>query len=129
MCAAPAVVVSCGGAAGAAARWGISETLGGTADGFDWALLAVNTLGSFLLGLVVLAASDRGREMLRLGLGVGFCGSFTTFSSFAVVAAEFGRDGNWATAAAFVGLSVTAAVVALVAGGATARLAVRSRPT
>ena len=98
-------------------------------DGFPWVLLGVNTAGSLLLGVVVFATAADGRELLRLELGVGFFGSFTTFSSFAVVAAEFGREGNWATAAAFVGLSVTAAVVALVAGGATARLAIRSRPT
>ena len=121
------VAVACGGAAGAAARWGVAETLGGSTAGFDWALLAVNTAGSFLLGLVVFAASDDRRESLRLGLGVGFCGSFTTFSSFAVVAAELARDGEAATAGTFIVLSVAAAVFALVAGGASARRVFRSR--
>ena len=87
----------------------------------------MNTAGSFLLGLLVFATSDGERELLRLGLGVGFCGSFTTFSSFALVGAELGRDGNVATATAFVVLSLAAAVAALVAGGAAARLAIGSR--
>ena len=120
------VAVACGGATGAAARWGVAETLGASTAGFDWTLFAVNTVGSFLLGLVMFAADDGRRELLRLGLGVGFCGSFTTFSAFAVVAAELGRDGEAATAGAFVVLSVAAAVFALVAGGAAARRVSRS---
>ena len=126
--AAPAVVLACGGAAGATARWGIIESVG-YGGGFGWSLLAVNTAGSLLLGVVIFAVAHNGRELLRLGLGVGFCGSFTTFSSFALVAAELGRDGNWATAAAFVALSVAASVLALIAGSATARLVVRRSTT
>ena len=125
---APSLAVASGGTAGAAARWAIVGSVGYD-DGFPWVLLGVNTAGSLLLGVLVFATAADGRELLRLGLGVGFCGSFTTFSSFAIAAAEFGREGNWATVAAFVGLSVTAAVAALMAGGATARLAIRSRPT
>ena len=121
------LVVACGGAAGAAARWSVTEALGADAGGFDWTLFAVNTVGSFLLGLVVFAARDDRRELLRLGLGVGFCGSFTTFSSFAVVAAELGRDGDAATTAAFVVLSVAAAVAALLAGGAASSRVARNR--
>ena len=115
------LVVACGGAAGAAARWGVTGILAADTQGFDWTLVAVNTVGSFLLGLVVFASSDGRRELLRLGLGAGFCGSFTTFSSFAVVAAELGRDGDVATAAAFVVLSVAAAVATLLAGSTAAR--------
>ena len=120
------VAVACGGATGAAARWGVAETLGASTAGFDWTLFAVNTVGSFLLGLVMFAAGDGRRKLLRLGLGVGFCGSFTTFSSFAVVAAELGRDGEAAIAGAFVVLSLAAAVFALAAGGAAARRVSRS---
>ena len=115
------MAVACGGAAGAAARRVVTETLGASPEGFDWTLVAVNTLGSFILGLVVFAARDGRRELLRLGLGVGFCGSFTTFSSFAVVTAELGRSGDVASAAALVVVSVAAAVAGLLAGGATAR--------
>lgn len=127
MAPARAVTVACGGAAGAAARWGVTEIFGASPEGFDWPLVAVNTLGSFLLGLVVFAATDGGHELLRLGLGVGFCGSFTTFSSFAVVTADLGRNGDVASAAALVVVSVAAAVAGLVAGGATARHAASRR--
>ena len=117
---APAVAVACGGAAGATLRWGLTRSLGGVEDGFPWMLLGVNTAGSLLLGLLVVLTAEGRRELWRLGLGPGFCGSLTTFSSFALLTAELGRDGNIAVAAAFVGLSVALAVAALVAGGAAA---------
>ena len=60
--------------------------------------LGVNTAGSLLLGLVVVVTAEGRRELWRLGLGPGFCGSLTTFSSFAVLTAELGRDGNIAVA-------------------------------
>lgn len=47
-------------------------------------ILAVNVLGSFVLGIVVGAGADRIiDENVRLGVAVGFCGAFTTFSTFA----------------------------------------------
>ena len=116
-----------GGAAGAAVRWGIVESLGHDSSSFPWALLGVNTAGSLLLGAVVfVAAAGDGRELLSLGLGVGFCGSFTTFLSFAVIAAELGRDGDIATAVIFVVASVAAAVAAVIAGGSAARRTARN---
>ena len=85
--------------------------------------------GSLLLGVVIFGTARDGRELLRLGLGVGFCGSLTTFSSFAVITAELSRDGDVVTATAFVVVSVAAAVAAVVAGGAAARRTARSDPT
>ena len=125
MRAAPTIAVACGGAAGAAVRWAVVESFG-YGGGFPWALLGINTAGSLLLGLVVFAAARHGRELLRLGLGVGFCGSLTTFSSFAVLTAELGRDTDLATATVVVVTSVAAAVAAVVAGGAAARRTARS---
>ena len=122
MRAASTIAVACGAATGAAARWGILESTGYD-GGFPWALLGVNTVGSFVLGAVVFTTASGVRELLRLGVGVGFCGSLTTFSTFAVLAAELGQDGNIATAAAFVVLSVAAAVAAVAVGGAAAKRA------
>ena len=80
---APAVAVACGGAAGATLRWGLTRSLGGVEDGFPWMLLGVNTAGSLLLGLLVVVTAEGRRELWRLGLGPGFCGSLTTFSTLA----------------------------------------------
>jgi CrcB protein len=58
-------------------------------------ILVVNLLGSFILGLVVGVAATRTiDENLRLGVAVGFCGAFTTFSTFAAELAGLVNDRN-----------------------------------
>jgi CrcB protein len=81
------LLVAIGGAAGAAARFLVtkaSATHLGTA--FPYHTLFVNVLGSFLLGVITGLALGRVAvpETVRLLVGVGFCGAFTTFSTFAV---------------------------------------------
>ncbi len=87
---------------------------------FPWALLGVNVAGAFVLGLVAFRTASGHREMLRLGVGVGFCGGLTTFSAFAVTAADLLRDEHLTTATTFVTVSFVLAVGALL-GGATLR--------
>lgn len=75
----PAYAVGVGGAAGAICRYLIGQQL--THDQIPAGTLAVNVLGSFLLGLAVF--SGLGGD-LSLFFAVGFCGSLTTYSSFSV---------------------------------------------
>ena len=123
----PTAVVAAGGAAGALARWAATGAFGAASDSASlaWALLTVNTAGSFVLGAVIFASPGGTRELLRLGLGVGFCGGLTTFSSFATLTVELSREGTPAGAAAFAAVSVIAAVAAVAAGAALARVAAR----
>lgn len=72
-----AVLVSIGGAAGAVLRYVVGQLLRKTT--FPWATLVVNTLGSFILGIVLLGGHTPTSQLL---VGVGFCVAFTTFSSF-----------------------------------------------
>lgn len=88
--------VAVGSGCGALARWGILTLV--VAPGSDLAVLILNAVGSVLLGVVLglgppePGARSRVNAMLerrvRLGLGVGFCGGLTTFSTFAVNTAE-----------------------------------------
>ncbi|MEZ5247080.1 MAG: CrcB family protein [Acidimicrobiales bacterium] len=110
-----ATLVALGGMAGAAARWGALEL----ADGSAWALVAVNSLGAFVLGLVAHGLL-RGRPDLRLVAGVGFCGAFTTFSTLAVdIARDLDRGAT--------GDAVLLLLVSLVAGLGAGSLGMRGR--
>jgi CrcB protein len=71
------ILVGAGGAAGALARYVVDRIL----DGGRRSTFAVNVLGSTLLGGI--AAASPSAATLAL-VGIGFCGAFTTFSSFAV---------------------------------------------
>jgi CrcB protein len=75
----PTLLVGFGGALGAVLRYGISARL--PTKPLDAGTLTVNTLGTFLLAVVVLSAADTRTALL---VGTGLCGAFTTFSSFAV---------------------------------------------
>jgi CrcB protein len=81
--------VVAGGAVGATARYGVGVALGGYPG--RYATLAVNVLGSFALGAVVFGGLD---GTLALLFGTGFCGAFTTFSSFSVQTVDLWRDGR-----------------------------------
>ncbi len=81
-------LVALGGALGAIARFGVYTWLPRVA--FPGATLAVNLVGSFLLGFAFL---DHGMEHgPRLLLAVGFLGAFTTLSTFSVETVELWRE-------------------------------------
>ena len=113
------LAVAVGGASGAGVRWLVDAAAGDHA--FPWALLAVNVAGAFVLGLVAFRTATGHREMLRLGVGVGFCGGLTTYSAFAVTAAELLRDERVTTATTFVAVSFVLAMAALLAGATLRR--------
>ena len=80
------LAVGAGSFLGGGARYLAGRCLPGTSGGgFPWATFAVNIAGCFLLGLVTgLSARAGGLDpRLRLFLAIGFCGGFTTFSTFA----------------------------------------------
>jgi fluoride exporter len=98
------------GALGALARYGLSTAVG--TRPFPWSTLGVNLAGSLALGVLVELAAQPGTRVtddVRLVVGVGFLGAFTTFSTFSVESVEMLRDGRGAAALTY--------VVASVAGG------------
>lgn len=82
------LVVFLGGCAGAYSRYWVSGQLLNPTNGWPTATLFVNLLGAFMLGLLleglVRIGDDRGvRRLIRLAIGTGFMGAFTTYSTFA----------------------------------------------
>lgn len=102
-----------GGALGTAARALLQQAIPEW-----WLLLAVNALGSALLGLSV-AALASAPAWVRHGLGAGVLGGFTTFSAVAVASvAATGTSGGWPTvvvALPGVAIAVGALAVSLLA--------------
>lgn len=110
-----AILVGLGGAAGALARYAVDRLL----DGGRRSTFAVNVLGSALLGAIVAASVPA--EAVAL-IGAGFCGAFTTFSSFALNitrALDAGRvdialvDAAGTLVAALVGVWIGSALVGM----------------
>jgi len=108
---APAVVglVFAGGALGGWVRYAVTTAWAERAGAFPWSTFAVNTLGAFVLAIVVVAAA-RGPRGLRPLAGTGFCGGLTTFSSLVVAADRLVAHGHLALAVGYVGASAAAGV-------------------
>ena len=87
-----AVIVGIGGFIGAVLRFGIHSAV--PADKFPWGTLAVNIIGSFILGYMFFAYAFDGTLSTewRAFLGVGVLGAFTTMSTFSVDTMELFQD-------------------------------------
>jgi CrcB protein len=115
----PLLLVALGGGAGAVLRYLVGiwafETFG---PGFPAGTWAVNIGGGLAMGVLaaLLLRMDDGQEPLRLLLGVGVLGGFTTFSSFSLEVFNMINRGEIGLAAAYAVSSVAGSVVALMAG-------------
>ncbi len=82
---------------------------------FPWGTLAVNVLGSFLIGLVATLTAPDGRILMgsvpRQFLMFGILGGFTTFSSWSLQTLNLAQDGQWFHAGANIVLSVVLCLV------------------
>ena len=119
-------------AIGAASRYylgaAIQHRMGAT---FPWGTLIINVTGSMLLGFIVryaLATPAVSVEMRAL-LTAGFCGGYTTFSTYSFETATLLEDGQYSRAGAYALGSMLVALVATFGGFALARelIALRHR--
>jgi CrcB protein len=110
--------VGLGSGLGAVARYLVSLGLVAMfGQGFPWATLAVNVVGSFVIGFYAMLAEPDGRLFVRPAIRqfvlAGFCGGFTTFSIFSLETLRLAEAGNPALAATYVAVSVVLWLVAV----------------
>ncbi|MGD8640060.1 MAG: fluoride efflux transporter CrcB [Gammaproteobacteria bacterium] len=118
------LAIAAGGALGAMLRYGVSSGMHAwLGRSFPYGTLAVNVIGSLLIGLLYVTFNER----LALGphwralLLVGLLGAFTTFSTFSIETLEFLEQGHILTAALNVLLNVTLCIMAAWIGVLMAR--------
>jgi CrcB protein len=119
------VSVAVGGSLGAISRYGLDRVIEQrTESSFPWSTFVINVSGCLLVGFLVAAIVDRrsAPEWLRAGLVVGFCGGYTTFSTFGQETLDLieARDGMGAVL--YATGSVAIGVLAVLAGARLARL-------
>ena len=107
--------VALGGAIGASLRYSagimIVRSLGH--NPFPVAIIAVNVIGSFLMGVFVVAAAHRGLTYLSPFVMTGLLGGFTTFSAFSLEAVTLYERGDLGAAALYVVLSILGLVLGM----------------
>ena len=119
----PALWVFVAGGAGSLLRYGVTllcvALFGGT---YPLGTLTVNTVGCFLLALLVeLAFGERVSPVMRVVLGTGFLGGFTTYSTFSLEAYDFFRSGAVGLGLAYLSVTVLGCLAACWLGQLTAR--------
>ena len=110
------VAVALGGALGALARYGISTWVFAiSSHKFPYATLAVNVLGSFLMGILFVLTVEKAAlpaEMRSL-LMIGFLGAFTTFSTFSLDALGLWQNGHLFMALIYILATVILCLIAI----------------
>ena len=118
------LLVALGGLVGCVARYWLSGVVQRLGDhGFPSGTLVVNILGSLVIGVVMSLSLERGLvdESLRILLTTGFCGGFTTMSTFSYETFVLLRDGEHLLAIANTGVTFAACLGAVWLGSIIAR--------
>ncbi|MDW3224685.1 MAG: fluoride efflux transporter CrcB [Paracoccaceae bacterium] len=112
------IMVAAGGAIGASLRflWGFGVMRVAGPTELPVAIIAVNVLGSFLMGAFVVLAAQRGLTHLSPFVMTGLLGGFTTFSAFSLETVTLLERGNFGMAGLYVALSVGLSIAGLFLG-------------
>ena len=126
------LLIGLGGAAGSVSRAWLGTAIAGlTGAAFPWGTILINVAGSFVIGFFGTLTATDGRFAAaadwRAFVMIGFCGGFTTFSSFSLQTLELIRDGRVAQALVNIALSVGLCLAGVAAGCSTALAARTSR--
>jgi CrcB protein len=109
------LLIFVGGGLGSLARYGISKWLNPTSGGFPWGTLTANTLACLVLGVVAVVISQKSgisKELQAMVL-IGFCGGFSTFSTFSMETFRMIQNGQWIMAISYVIASLITCLLVL----------------
>jgi CrcB protein len=118
------LAIAIGGTLGCWARYGMTNLVQAIyGREFPYATLAINVLGSFLMGFLFIETLERltVSPYVRIGILTGFIGGFTTFSTFAMETLLLAEQGDVGKGALYVALSVALGFVAALSGAFIAR--------
>jgi CrcB protein len=120
-------LVCIGSVVGGLARWGLSEAAARLfGKGFPWGTFIINVSGCFVLGWFATLVGQRlqlGADTiyhLRLLVAYGFCGGYTTFSTYELESHNLLGDGDGMRAILYLSLSVVAGLLAVRLGALVA---------
>ncbi|MGG4402363.1 CrcB family protein [Paenibacillus amylolyticus] len=104
--------IGAGGFLGTLTRYAIQLGIPTVHGGFPWAVLLINAIGSLFLGwFFTIAVPGKITPQLRLAIGTGFTGAFTTFSTFTLDIVRLSEGGEWISAAIYMIVSLLAGLL------------------
>lgn len=118
------LAVCLGGAVGSGARYLLSVwAVGALGTAFPWGTFLVNAIGSFLLAVVMYAGVDAPvlSPTMRVALGTGVMGGFTTYSAFSFETMRYLEGGSPGMAALYVAATLSVCLASCMAGWVAAR--------
>lgn len=109
------ILIFIGGGLGCLSRYGVSKIiLSAPENQFPWATLISNAISVVVMGFALgMFAGKLQNESLRVFIIVGFCGGFSTFSTFSFETLELLRKGNYLFAAGNIMLSIALCITIL----------------
>lgn len=116
--------IALGAVAGASARYALSGYIArAISTSFPYGTLVINITGSLVLGFFLVLAGERTLldPRWRMLIAIGFCGSYTTFSSYAFESFAAMESGQWALMAINIVANNALCLGAVVVGAAVAR--------
>jgi fluoride exporter len=124
------IAVALGSALGGLARWSVTVAVQSRAGlAFPWGTFSVNATGALLLGFLmrVALATPAISPEWRLFLTTGFCGGYTTFSTYSYETAVLVEHGEYGRATSYALGSVVVSLIAMLLGFMLARLLLTAR--
>lgn len=109
--------ITLAGIVGTLSRYGLEGFIQGrTKSAFPMGTLIVNLTGCFVLGFIVRIATGAGviSPDLRAGLTIGFCGAFTTMSTFSYESVQLLSRGDYLRAGVYMSVTILGGMVAVI---------------